>query len=154
MSDRETPTRTLGEDQWGRALGIEILEVTNALVRAALEAGPQHHQPYGILHGGVYASIVEAAASVGAGRLALSRGDAGVVGVSNHTDFLRSHSRGRLDIEARPLHAGRRQHLWEVWIRRAADQQLVSRGQVRFQVLDVLPSDREGASIREPSGAA
>ena len=138
-----SPPETTRPDSWGAALGIEILEVTDDLVRARVEAGPQHQQPYGILHGGVYASIVEGAASVGAGMLAQSRGHAGVVGISNHTDFLRSHSTGRLDITARPLHAGRRQHLWEVLIHRASDGALVSRGQLRLQVLDTLPADRE-----------
>ena len=150
MSD-STATRTLRPDSWGEALGIEILEVGDDLVRAQVEAGPQHQQPYGILHGGVYASIVEGAASVGAGMLAQKRGHAGVVGVSNHTDFLRSHSTGLLEISARPLHAGRRQHLWEVLIHRASDGLLVSRGQVRFQVLETLPADRTQTKVETNS---
>jgi uncharacterized protein (TIGR00369 family) len=144
MSDSEQPDSP-GPNSWGEALGLEILEVRDDLVRAQVEAGPRHHQPYGILHGGVYASIVEGAASVGAGMLAQSRGQTGVVGTSNHTDFLRSHSTGRLDVTARPLHAGRRQHLWEVLIHRASDGALVSRGQLRLQVLDILPEKRAKA---------
>ena len=31
---------------------------------------PALHQPYGIVHGGVYASVVETAASIAGGRLA------------------------------------------------------------------------------------
>jgi len=118
-----------------------MLEVTPEGVRARLEVGPQHHQPYGIVHGGVYASIVEAVASYGAGVNARARGLLGVVGVSNATDFLRPHSRGELRAEGRPLHTGRSQQLWEVLIRRGPDDELVARGQVRFQVLDKLPGD-------------
>ena len=150
MSNASGPTATaaaIGNDNWGEVLGLEILEVEDDLLRARLDAGPRHHQPYGILHGGVYASIVEAAGSIAAGMLVQKRGQAGVVGVSNHTDFLRSHSSGRLDVEARPLHAGRRTHLWEVSIRRASDGTLVSRGQLRLQVLDQLPAER-AAKIR------
>jgi uncharacterized protein (TIGR00369 family) len=132
----------IGNDNWGELLGLEILEIEDDLLRGRLEAGPRHHQPYGILHGGVYASIVEAAGSIAAGMLVQKRGKAGVVGVSNHTDFLRSHSTGWLDVEARALHAGRRTHLWEVSIRRASDGALVSRGQLRLQVLDQLPAER------------
>ena len=130
-------------DHWATHLGLEFTEITEGRVRARLEAGPKHQQPMGILHGGAWCSIVETAASYGAGHLAHARGQVGVVGVSNQTDFLRSHSQGWLEVEADALHAGRRQHVWEVRIRRDSDGVLVARGQVRFQVLDTLPADRE-----------
>ena len=129
-------------DAWGRALGLEMLEVTPERVLARLLAGPQHHQPYGVLHGGVYCSIVEAVASYGAGYHALSLGQKGVLGVSNATDFFRSHSTGELRCEGRPLHSGRTAHVWEVSVTRASDGRLVARGQVRFHVLDILPAER------------
>ena len=50
-------------DNWSRALGLRFAVVTPQRVVAHLDAGPQHHQPYGVLHGGVYCSIVEAVAS-------------------------------------------------------------------------------------------
>ncbi len=130
------------EDQWGRRLGLEFLATGPERVRARLEVKPHHHQPYGICHGGVYCSIVEGVASHGAGRSALARGLRGVVGVSNTTDFLRSHGEGELRAEGRPLHTGRTQQLWEVQIRRASDDALVARGQVRFQTLSELPAER------------
>jgi 1,4-dihydroxy-2-naphthoyl-CoA hydrolase len=123
-----------------------MLEVTPERVAARIEIGAKHHQPYGIAHGGVYASIVEAVASYGAGYNAQARGLRGVVGISNATDFLRSHGEGELRCEGRPLHAGRRQQLWEVLITRSSDGKLVSRGQVRFQTLDVLPGERNAGS--------
>ena len=132
-------------DAWGRTLGIEFLEVTPDGVRARLDAGPRHHQPYGVLHGGVYCSIVEAVASYGAGTRARALGQVGVLGVSNATDFLRSHASGELRCEGRPIHTGRSAHLWEVEVRRGSDGALVARGQVRFHVLDRLPEDRAGA---------
>jgi uncharacterized protein (TIGR00369 family) len=129
-------------DAWGRVLGLEVLEVTPERVLAKLEAGPRHHQPYGVLHGGVYCSIVEAVASYGAGFRALSLGQKGVLGVSNATDFFRSHSAGELRCEGRPLHSGRSAHVWEVDVTRGSDGKLVARGQVRFHVLDALPGER------------
>ncbi len=137
-------------DRWAQHLGIEIVEITPGRVHMRLETSEKHHQPMGILHGGVWASIVETAASYGAGYLARDKGAVGVVGVSNQTDFLRSHSVGLLEIEAVPLHAGRRQHVWEVRIHRPSDDVLVARGQVRFQVLDELPRDRESANAPKP----
>jgi len=130
-----------GPNRWGEALGIEILESTAERVCARVTIGPQHHQPYGIAHGGVYCSIVEDVASRGAGMAAMARGQRAVVGVANATDFLRSHGAGALEAIGTPLHGGRTQHLWVVEIRRD-DGKLVARGQVRFAVLDELPAER------------
>lgn len=102
------------------------------ILEGHVEISERHQQPYGIVHGGVWCSIVEGAASMAAGLTAKGN----VVGVSNSTDFLRSHRTGRVDVVVKPLHVGQRQHLWEVRISRASDDKLVARGQVRFQVLD------------------
>ncbi len=138
------------EDSWGRHLGMDVLEAGPERVRARVEIGPRHHQPYGIAHGGVYCSIVEGVASYGAGMAARERGQKGVVGVSNTTDFLRSHSEGELVAVGEPLHVGRSHQLWSVVIRRSADERVVARGQVRFHVLDELPAERRAR--RSPGG--
>ena len=139
--------RAIGRDQWGECVGLAVGEVTPERVRARIEIGPQHHQPYGIVHGGVYCSIVEGVASIGAGTAAMKRGQPGVVGVANATDFLRSHSaeQGALLAEGVPLHTGRSLALWQVEIRRESDAKLVARGQVRFHVLAQLPAERRAA---------
>jgi uncharacterized protein (TIGR00369 family) len=100
------------------------------------EVGPEQHQPYGILHGGVYCAAVETAASCGA---ALWYGERGkVVGISNTTDFLRSVRDGRLTATATPVHRGRSHQLWTVDVTDAAAR-LVARGQVRLQNLAEAP---------------
>ena len=138
----DAPGKPPGVDAWGELLGIEIIEHAPERVVARVEAQPKHHQPYGIMHGGVYCSIVEGVASYGAGMLARSRGQAGIVGVSNSTDFLRSHSEGELIATGIPLHVGRSAQIWRVEIKRTSDDKLVSTGQVRFHVLSVLPNER------------
>jgi 1,4-dihydroxy-2-naphthoyl-CoA hydrolase len=130
------------EDRWTQTLGLRFTQVTPQRVVAYLEAGPQHHQPYGVLHGGVYASLVEAVASYGAGNAALANGQRGVLGVSNATDFFRSHSEGELMCVGTPVHEGRSAHVWQVEITRSSDGKLVARGQVRFHVLRELPGER------------
>jgi uncharacterized protein (TIGR00369 family) len=93
---------------------------------------PTQWQPYGITHGGVYCTVVETVASV-AGSLWL--GDEGqVVGVSNHTDFLRAVREGDLTATGTPIHRGRLQQLWLVEIHDERER-LVARGQVRLQNL-------------------
>lgn len=111
-------------------------------MRASVDIARRHHQPYGIVHGGVWASIVESVASHGTALAAAELGLAGVVGTSNLTDFLRSHTTGEVDVEATPVFVGRTQQLWAVNISRSRDGKLVARGQVRFQNLTTLPQDR------------
>ena len=129
-------------------IGLMIDELTTDRVVGHVDLGPQHHQPFGIVHGGVYCSIVEDVASRGAGHAALARGQRGVVGVANATDFLRSHGAGWLEAIGEPVHVGRSQQLWQVVIRRESDGALVARGQVRFHVLDELPAERRARDAR------
>ena len=115
-------------------LGLRYGSVTEGRVEATLEAGPQHHQPMGLVHGGVYAAAVESVASVGAWMQLRGTGDA-AVGVHNATDFLRPHTEGLLHVVGEPLHVGRTQQLWQVVISRDVDDKVVARGQVRLQVI-------------------
>ena len=119
-------------------IGLEVAEASIDRVTGTLEASSTHHQPYGVVHGGVYCSIVETLASIGAALWAMEHGMAGVVGVSNTTDFLRPHKSGVLSGVATAIHRGRTQQLWQVEITNA-EAKLVARGQVRLQNLTVLP---------------
>ena len=119
-------------------IGLEVTAASTDRVAGTLEVSSIHHQPYGVVHGGVYCSIVETLASIGGALWAMDRGMAGVVGVSNTTDFLRPHMSGVLTAEATPIHRGRTQQLWQVEIVNA-DDKLVARGQVRLQNLTELP---------------
>lgn len=117
---------------FGQTLGLAYDAVGPDEVVLRLPVAPHLHQPYGIVHGGVWCSLVETAASIGA---ALWFGDRGqVVGVSNHTDFLRAIREGEVTARATPIHRGRTQQLWLVEVR-GEDDKLVARGQVRLQNL-------------------
>src|SRR5579871_1310856 len=87
---------------WNSAMGVHFILATADEVIAELEVGLQHLQPYGIVHGGVHAGIIEATASVGAALAALPRGQS-VVGLENSTSFLNAVRAGRLRVVARPL---------------------------------------------------
>ncbi len=114
-----------------QASGFEFGEVTATHVTGWIDLDAGHHQPFGIVHGGVYASAVESAASIGA-TIAAVENDLVAVGVHNSTNFLRSMSVGRVMVDARAISQGRTQQLWEVNI--TDDQQrLVATGQVRLQ---------------------
>ena len=120
-------------------LGLEFTEASGDKVVVTCPVKPHLHQPYGILHGGVYCSIVETAASIGA---ALWLGDKGyVVGVVNTTNFIRATREGTLTATATPLQRGRTQQLWQVEILDDEDR-LAAHGQVRLS--NITDADRLG----------
>jgi 1,4-dihydroxy-2-naphthoyl-CoA hydrolase len=97
-----------------RLLGLRFEEASGDRVVLTCPVTPQLRQPYGLVHGGVHATLAETAASVAG---ALWFGDRGkVVGISNHTDFLRAVRSGELRAEATPLARGRTTQLWQVAI--------------------------------------
>ena len=113
-------------------LEIEFEEVGPTRVTGSIAADERHHQPWGVVHGGLYTTAIESFATTGAVE-AVKDQDMHAVGVSNMTDFLRPHRSGRLAVVATPIQQGRTQQLWLVEIRRPEDQKLVARGQVRLQ---------------------
>jgi uncharacterized protein (TIGR00369 family) len=117
------------------AMGFEVVHASGDEVVLEYEADARHHQDYGIVHGGVHCAVVEAACSIGAGLYALPRGQ-GVVGVENHTSFVRAVRSGRVRVTAQPITRGRRSQLWEATARNAQGQ-IVSTGRVRFLCLDM-----------------
>lgn len=119
---------------WIREMGITILRATADEVTCEWEVGQKHHQPDGIVHGGVHCGVVETLASIGAAVVAAPRGQR-VVGLENTTSFIRAVSSGKLTGTARPVTRGRTTQVWEAWIR---DEQgnLVAQGRVRLLCLD------------------
>ncbi len=119
-------------------LGLRFTELGPDGARAHLEVNPRLLQPMGVVHGGVYCSMIESMASLAAFSWLATHGGGNVVGVNNNTDFLRSISAGTVYGTAEPLHRGRRQQLWLVTITDDTDR-VVARGQVRLQNLEAQP---------------
>jgi 1,4-dihydroxy-2-naphthoyl-CoA hydrolase len=113
--------------------GIDLTDASTESCTGKLVINENHHQPYGVVHGGVYCTLIETLASTGGALWAIENGMAGCVGVSNQTDFIKAVSDGTLIGNATPIHRGRTQQLWQVTVTREEDQKLVARGQVRLQ---------------------
>jgi uncharacterized protein (TIGR00369 family) len=96
--------------------------------------GPHHRQPYGLVHGGVYAGIVEALASIGAALNVMPHGRS-AVGLENHTSFLRACRGGTLRASGIPVTRGSRTHVWEVTVT-DEEGRTAATGRVRILVLD------------------
>ncbi|MEU5696178.1 PaaI family thioesterase [Actinosynnema sp. NPDC020468] len=114
------------------SMDLRLDEIAGDRVHGHIDLGVEHHTPWGVVHGGVYASVIESVASTGASAAVIERGEF-AMGVSNTTDFLRPVREGRVDILATPVHQGRSQQLWQVVLTRAEDGKEVARGSVRLQ---------------------
>ena len=120
------------------ASGFVVTEFDGTRVTGHVDLGPDQHTPWGVVHGGVYCTVIESAASIGASAAILGNGQF-AVGVNNQTDFLRPMTSGRVDVVAEPIQQGRTLQLWLVTLTRADDGKTVARGQVRLQNVP-LPS--------------
>ncbi|MFB6271638.1 MAG: hotdog fold thioesterase [Salinibacter sp.] len=120
--DHDPETSPLPENLGGVAelLGIEIQAMSSKRVTATMPVTPNHHQPFGRLHGGVSVVLAESAASVG-GHLAAPSGHT-AVGVEVNANHVRPVREGRLTATATPLHTGRSTQVWEIKIRDEEDR--------------------------------
>jgi uncharacterized protein (TIGR00369 family) len=109
VSDKPpTPAGTLES-----VLGFELLDVGTELATARAAVGPQHMQPFGLVHGGVYAAMSESLASVATYMAVKDEGNI-AVGLSNNTSFMRPITTGHINGEARVRHRGRTTWVWDV----------------------------------------
>ena len=119
---------------WDSAMGFRYVRMSRDEVVVEYDVGPIHRQPYGIVHGGVHCGVIEAVCSTGAALDAMARGQS-VVGLENHTSFVRAVRGGTVTVVATPVTRGRRVQLWEAVCRDAAGK-TVATGRVRLLCLD------------------
>lgn len=132
-SHETTPDLSLDKSSaFVTAAGLHIVDARPDRVSGWIDLGSDHHTPWGIVHGGVYLTAVESAASIGASAAVADRGLI-AVGVHNATDFIRGAKEGRAEVVALPIQQGNVQQLWEVTISRAADGQVLAQGRLRLQ---------------------
>lgn len=96
-------------------LGIEFLEIGSDFIRGRMPVDDRTHQPYGILHGGASVALAETLGSTGAA-LAIDPDKYRCVGQEINANHIRGISSGFVIGTARPLHVGRRSHVWEIRI--------------------------------------
>jgi 1,4-dihydroxy-2-naphthoyl-CoA hydrolase len=119
-----------GSGAFAEAVGLHLDSVSGTEVTGYVDATAEHHTPWGMVHGGLYATVIESAASVGASSAVNPEGRF-AVGVNNQTDFLRPHRTGRLHVRATAIQQGRTLQLWLVEITNT-EGKMVARGQVRL----------------------
>ena len=135
---------------FNRELGLNFISASDSEVVAEIEVSEKHLQPMGIVHGGVYCALAETVCSVGA-YLAVAPLGLLVVGVDNHTSFLRATRAGTLRVTGKPITRGRRTQLWEASIKNERDE-LVATGRVRLLCVEAganLGGEAAGVKTRD-----
>lgn len=116
---------------WSGAMNLVFTAASGDEVTCELDITEKHHQPFGLVHGGVYCGVIETISSIGATIHVRPHGQE-AVGLENHTSFIRGTRSGKLLALARPISRGRTNQVWEAWIRDEKER-LVARGTVRLQ---------------------
>jgi 1,4-dihydroxy-2-naphthoyl-CoA hydrolase len=119
---------TVDAEQMTRAIpgfdglyGLELLACSDTDVRARVTVREELKQPAGLIHGGVYASMAEAMASLATALAVREAGDT-AMGLSNSTSFLRPITDGVIHAQATRVHRGRTTWVWDVRFSDDADR--------------------------------
>ncbi len=93
-------------------IGVEWIDLDPDNARARIKVEDRHMQAFGIVHGGVYASLAESLCSA-ATYVAVKDEDQVALGMANNTTFLRPISSGYVNALARVRQRGRTTWVWD-----------------------------------------
>jgi 1,4-dihydroxy-2-naphthoyl-CoA hydrolase len=96
-------------------LGVEVVEVTDDVIRGRMPVEDRIRQPYGIVHGGAMSAIAESLTSLGTARGVLADGKV-AMGQEINASFMRPIGSGHVNALARVRRRGRTAWNWEVEI--------------------------------------
>lgn len=115
-------------------LGMEFMELGDDHIRARMPVDGRTQQPFGILHGGASVALAETLGSTGAG-LVIDRTKYRAVGQEINANHVRAVSSGWVIGTTRPVHIGRRSHVWEIRINDEKDR-LVCISRITMAIID------------------
>lgn len=116
-------------------LGIEFTEIGDDFIRARMPVDERTRQPFGILHGGASVALAETLGSTGAG-LVVDRSKYRCVGQEINANHVRAITQGFVIGTARPVHLGKRSHVWEIRITDEREK-LICISRITMAVLDI-----------------
>jgi uncharacterized protein (TIGR00369 family) len=112
-------------------MGHRVVEIVRDHIVTEIELKPIHLQPFGLVHGGVYAAMAESAISY----CAFYSHKGKWAGVNNNTNFIASAKKGKLTLKAKPIKGGKRSQLWEAEIFNG--EKFCAKSSVRLTNLDI-----------------
>ena len=105
----------LSQDTMVSHLGIVFTEIGDDYLRATMPVDSRTVQPMRMLHGGASVALAETLGSVGA-TLCVDTTRYACVGLEINANHIRAVRSGLVTGTARPLHMGRRTHVWQIEI--------------------------------------
>ncbi|MDB9952339.1 hotdog fold thioesterase [Porticoccaceae bacterium] len=97
----------------GEHLEILMTEVGDDYITGTMPADARTFQPYGVVHGGANVVLAESLGSI-AGAHVIDFATSKCLGQEVSASHLRPVSSGLVTGTARPIHLGRRSHIWEI----------------------------------------
>jgi 1,4-dihydroxy-2-naphthoyl-CoA hydrolase len=104
-----------GKGTMAEALDIRWKEIGEDFISATMPVDHRTIQPYGLLHGGASCVLAETVGSV-ASAMAIDHEKFYCVGIEINANHVRSAKSGFVTGTARPIHLGRRTHVWDIRI--------------------------------------
>jgi len=96
-------------------LDIRITEVGEDFLAGTMPVDQRTHQPFGLLHGGASVALAETLGSLAA-TLCVDATRFSCVGQEINANHIRGVRSGRVAGMAKPIHLGKRSHVWEIRI--------------------------------------
>jgi 1,4-dihydroxy-2-naphthoyl-CoA hydrolase len=123
------------KDNMCEAIGIEITELTDNSIKGKMPVDNRTVQPMKILHGGASVALAESLGSFGS-NLIIDNSKLACVGLDINANHLRPASSGYVYAEAKPIHIGKKTHVWSIEIKNEQDQ-LVCISRLTMAVIEI-----------------
>jgi uncharacterized protein (TIGR00369 family) len=119
-------------------LGIRFLETTKTKIVAEMDAGEQHGNGNGVVHGGVYMAFAD---TLGARGAIMNLADNCMTStLESKTNLLRGMGLGLIRGEATPVHVGRTTQVWRTVLTDEAGKKLAEVTQTQL-VIETKPDN-------------
>lgn len=120
-------------------IGIVFTEIGSDFIKARMPVDERTTQPAGILHGGASVALAESLGSIAANCL-IDQSTQYCVGLEINANHVKSASSGNVHAITKPVHVGKRTHIWEIRVNNDADQ-LVCISRITMAILDKKKND-------------
>ena len=108
-------------DNMCETIGIEITEISADSIKGKMPVDKRTVQPMKILHGGASVALAESLGSIGS-NLIIDTAKYVCVGLDINANHLRPVNTGFVYGEAKPIHIGKKTHVWSIEIKDEKDK--------------------------------
>ncbi len=115
-------------------LGIEFTSIGDDYISAKMPVDSRTQQPLGLLHGGASVTLAETLGSVAA-TCCVDHNTQYCVGLDINANHVKSATSGYVYGTTKPIHIGKRTHVWEIRIVNEANE-LVCISRITMAVID------------------